>query len=47
MVGAPGQTPEYLAEDLLFLEKLKPHMVGIGPFIPIMPPICRRTRRNT
>lgn len=34
MVGAPGQTPEYLAEDLLFLEKLKPHMVGIGPFIP-------------
>ena len=34
MAGAPGQTPEYLAEDLLFLEKLKPHMVGIGPFIP-------------
>ncbi len=34
MVGAPGQTPEYLAEDLLFLEKLRPHMVGIGPFIP-------------
>lgn len=34
MVGSPGQTPEYLAEDMLFLERLKPHMVGIGPFIP-------------
>nr|WP_296267153.1 [FeFe] hydrogenase H-cluster radical SAM maturase HydE [uncultured Merdimonas sp.] len=34
MVGSPGQTAEYLAEDLLFLEKLQPHMVGIGPFIP-------------
>ena len=34
MVGAPGQTMEYLAEDLVFLKKLNPHMVGIGPFIP-------------
>ena len=34
MVGSPGQMPEYLAEDMLFLERLKPHMVGIGPFIP-------------
>lgn len=34
MVGSPGQTTEHLAEDMLFLEKLKPHMVGIGPFIP-------------
>lgn len=34
MVGAPGQTAEHLAEDMLFLKKLNPHMVGIGPFIP-------------
>ena len=34
MVGAPFQTPEYLAEDMLFLKELNPHMVGIGPFIP-------------
>lgn len=34
MVGAPYQTKENLAEDLLFLYDLKPHMVGIGPFIP-------------
>lgn len=34
MVGSPGQTNEYLAEDLIFLKELNPHMVGIGPFIP-------------
>ena len=33
MVGTPFQTPENLAEDLLFLKELQPHMVGIGPFI--------------
>jgi biotin synthase len=34
MVGSPGQTIDNLAEDLMFLQKLKPQMVGIGPFIP-------------
>lgn len=34
MVGAPGQTAEHLAQDMLFLKELNPHMVGIGPFIP-------------
>lgn len=34
MVGSPYQTTENLADDLLFIEKLKPEMVGIGPFIP-------------
>lgn len=34
MVGAPGQTLEHLAEDLVFLQELRPQMVGIGPFIP-------------
>ncbi|WP_340021815.1 [FeFe] hydrogenase H-cluster radical SAM maturase HydE [Paenibacillus sp. FSL K6-1096] len=34
MVGLPGQTLSHLAEDLLLLKKLQPHMIGIGPFIP-------------
>lgn len=34
MVGAPYQTPENLADDMLFLKDLNPQMVGIGPFIP-------------
>lgn len=34
MVGSPYQTKETLAEDLVFLQELQPHMVGIGPFIP-------------
>ncbi|MDR0720535.1 MAG: [FeFe] hydrogenase H-cluster radical SAM maturase HydE [Treponema sp.] len=34
MVGTPFQTPENLLEDLRFLRELRPHMVGIGPFIP-------------
>lgn len=34
MVESPYQTFETLAEDFLFLRELKPHMVGIGPFIP-------------
>ncbi len=34
MVGSPYQTAENLAEDLLFIHRFQPHMVGIGPFIP-------------
>lgn len=34
MVGSPFQTMENIAEDLLFLKEFKPHMIGIGPFIP-------------
>lgn len=34
MVGSPFQTDEHLAEDLLFITRLNPQMVGIGPFIP-------------
>lgn len=34
MVGSPGQTVDTLYEDLQFIRKLQPHMVGIGPFIP-------------
>lgn len=34
MVGSPGQGEEQLVRDLLFLQEFRPHMVGIGPFIP-------------
>lgn len=34
MVGSPYQTIETLADDMMFLSEFKPHMVGIGPFIP-------------
>lgn len=34
MVGSPGQSLELLAEDLCFVQKFRPHMCGIGPFIP-------------
>ena len=34
MVGSPYQTVENIADDLLFLKKLDPEMIGIGPFIP-------------
>lgn len=34
MVGSPYQTAAELAEDLKFVEKFKPDMCGIGPFVP-------------
>ncbi|NMB98542.1 MAG: [FeFe] hydrogenase H-cluster radical SAM maturase HydE [Clostridiaceae bacterium] len=34
MVGSPHQTIKDIVEDLLFIKELKPHMIGIGPFIP-------------
>lgn len=34
MVGSPFQTDEMLADELIFLKKLNPQMVGIGPFVP-------------
>jgi len=33
MVGSPGQTPACLVEDLRFLQRLDPDMIGIGPFV--------------
>lgn len=33
MVGSPYQTTENLVEDLRFLQKLSPDMVGIGPYV--------------
>lgn len=34
MVGSPGQTIDHIVEDLLFMERFRPEMIGIGPFIP-------------
>ncbi len=34
MVGAPGQTTDHLLEDIRFMQKLQPDMIGIGPYIP-------------
>ena len=33
MVGSPYQTEENLLHDLRFLEDLRPHMIGIGPYL--------------
>lgn len=34
MVGSPYQELRHIVEDIRFLQKLKPDMIGIGPFIP-------------
>jgi len=34
MVGSPNQTSDHIVDDLFFINELKPHMIGIGPFIP-------------
>lgn len=34
MIGAPYQTSETLARDMAFIAEFRPHMVGLGPFIP-------------
>lgn len=33
MVGSPGQSLAHLYKDILFMQALQPHMIGIGPFI--------------
>lgn len=34
MIGVPGQTTASLVDDLIFIQRIKPQMIGIGPFIP-------------
>lgn len=34
MVGSPGQTVNHLVDDLLFIQRFRPQMIGIGPFLP-------------
>ena len=33
MVGSPYQTTENIVEDLLYIQDLRPEMIGIGPFV--------------
>ena len=33
MVGSPFQTIDTICEDLVFMQELQPHMIGIGPFL--------------
>ena len=33
MVGSPYQTTDNLVEDLRFMQDLRPHMIGIGPYL--------------
>jgi biotin synthase len=53
MIGLPGQTLEYLADDILFFADHDIDMIGMGPFIPdpetplgreSCPPIAERVR---
>lgn len=34
MVGSPFQSVGHVAQDLAFLARFRPHMVGMGPFLP-------------
>ena len=34
MIGSPFQTTQNIISDLRFMQELKPHMIGAGPFIP-------------
>ena len=34
MVGSPYQEKRHLLSDLRFMQRLGPHMIGIGPFLP-------------
>ena len=34
MVGSPYQTVDHLVEDILYIERFCPEMIGIGPFLP-------------
>lgn len=36
MVGTPGQTVRHLIAELSFITAFRPHMAGIGPFIPAL-----------
>lgn len=34
MVGSPFQTIAHLVEDILYIERFSPEMIGLGPFLP-------------
>lgn len=47
MVGSPGQTWDYVIEDLYYMKEFQPQMVGIGPFIPHRETPFRDEKRGT
>lgn len=47
MVGAPFQTSRHIAEDLKFIEEFKPHMCGIGPFVPHKDTVFRNEKHGS
>ena len=34
MIGSPHQTIDHLVQDIKYIERLHPQMIGIGPFVP-------------
>ncbi|MCR5213144.1 MAG: [FeFe] hydrogenase H-cluster radical SAM maturase HydE [Eubacterium sp.] len=34
MIGSPGQTTKCLIDDMEYMASFKPHMIGLGPFLP-------------
>ena len=34
MVGSPFQSADNIVEDIIYIEKFRPEMIGLGPFIP-------------
>lgn len=34
MIGSPYQTPQCILSDIRYLQKLRPAMIGVGPFMP-------------
>lgn len=34
MIGSPYQTTENIVKDMMYIAEFKPHMIGIGPFLP-------------
>ena len=47
MVGSPYQTNKTLAKDLKFIEEFRPHMCGIGPFVPHRETVFRDMPQGT
>ena len=45
LVGAPYETPEYLARDLTLLQEIAPHAISLSPFLPKEGTAFRRNRK--
>ena len=46
MVGSPFQKLENIASDLIFMQEIKPEMIGIGPFYRIKTLLLQRKNRR-